>query len=90
MRKWKDAGEAEDHLLLLGYAKADIYVEPKLQSPAKLERLFPGKNKNERQAAMTDLVEKKSSGTNLAPLDDPRPPVEVGGAADFETVEGIE
>lgn len=89
IRKWKNAAEAEEHLLLLGHDKADIYTEPKLQTPAKLERLFPGKNKDERQAAMAELVEKKSSGTNLAPLDDPRPPVSVG-AADFETVEGIE
>ena len=90
IRKWKNAAEAEEHLLLLGHDKADIYTEPKLQTPAKLERLFPGKNKDERQAAMADLVEKKSSGTNLASMDDPRPPVNVGGSADFEAVEGIE
>lgn len=90
IRKWKNAAEAEEHLLLLGHDKADIYTEPKLQTPAKLERLFPGKNKDERQASMADLVEKKSSGTNLASMDDPRPPVNVGGSADFEAVEGIE
>lgn len=89
IRKWKNAAEAEEHLLLLCHDKAEIYTEPKLQTPAKLERLFPGKNKDERQAAMADLVEKKSSGTNLAPLDDPRPPVSVG-AADFEVVEGVD
>ncbi len=90
IRKWKDAAEAEEHLMLLGHAKTDIYAEPKLQTPAKLERLFPGKNKDERQAAMADLVEKKSSGTNLAPDDDPRPAVKKDdGSSLFEAVEDL-
>jgi len=89
IRKWKDVAEAEKHLLGLGHDKTDIYAEPKLQSPARLERLFPGKNKDERQAAMADLVKKESNGTNLAPLDDPRPPVNVG-AEDFEMVAGVD
>lgn len=89
-RKWKDPNAAEDHLMALGHGKEEIYSEPKLQSPAKLERLFPGKNKDERQAAMSDLVKKESSGHNLAPISDPRPAVNVDLSADLEVIEGVE
>ena len=63
------------------------FEEPKLKSPAKVEGQFPGKNKAERQKAMADLVEAKSSGTNLVPSEDPRPAVVVGAANEFGAVD---
>ena len=71
-RKWKNEGEAQGRMELLGI---DPHQDPKLKSPAMAERDFPGKNKTERAAAMAALVFKESSGTALEPLDDPRPAV---------------
>jgi hypothetical protein len=69
-RKWKDEAEAQARMELLGI---EPFQAPKLKSPAGAERDFPGKNKTERANAMAALVSKESSGTALAPLDDPRP-----------------
>jgi hypothetical protein len=89
-RKWIDPDTAEDELAMLGVDTTDMYAEPKFRSPAQLERYFPGKNKDQRQASMAHLVEKKSSGTNLVPISDPRPAVKVGAAEEFAAVEGVE
>ncbi|WP_226623129.1 DUF2800 domain-containing protein [Brucella anthropi] len=86
-RKWIDETLAKEAMQVNGVDESDMYEEPKFRSPAKMERYFPGKNSKERQAAMAELVEKKSSGTNLVPSDDPRPAVHVGPGADFEAVE---
>lgn len=87
IRKWANEEAAKQHLYDLGATNDDILTEPKLKSPAQVEKLFPGKNAAQRQAAMADLVEKKSSGTNLVPIEDPRPAVVVGAANEFEAVE---
>ena len=84
VRKWRNEGEARAKLLALAI---EPFEEPKLKSPAKVEGQFPGKNKAERQKAMADLVEAKSSGTNLVPVDDPRPAVVVGAANEFGAVD---
>lgn len=89
-RKWKDEDAAEEHLTVLGVSKNEIFTEPKLKTPAQLEKFFPGSNKEKRQAAMADLVDKKSSGTNLVPVSDPRPPVNLGASAEFEVVDGAD
>jgi len=86
-RKWIDEAETLAALKKLKASKDEIMTEPKLRSPAQLEKLWPGKNAKERQAAMADLVEKKSSGVNLVPADDPRPAVQVGANADFDQVD---
>lgn len=80
VRKWRNDDEAKAKLLALAI---EPFEEPKLKSPAKVEGQFPGKNKAERQKAMADLVEAKSSGTNLVPSEDPRPAVVVGAANEF-------
>ena len=68
IRKW-----AAGALDVLPLDEADLYVrEPK--SPAEVEKLMPGKNKEERAAALAPFVVKESSGTNLVPDDDPRAP----------------
>jgi len=83
-RRWKDPVEAEEAML----ARAiEPYQPAKLKSPAMAESGFPGKNKEQRAAAMADLVVKQSSGLNLVPVDDPRPAVSVGAGADFDSVE---
>lgn len=87
IRKWRDENLARHTLYDLGATNDDILTEPKLKSPAQLEKLFPGKNKAEREAAMAELVEKKSSGLNLAPVDDPRPAVAVDAVSEFGVAE---
>lgn len=84
VRKWRNEDEARAKLLALAI---EPFEEPKLKSPAKVEGQFPGKNKAERQKAMADLVEAKSSGTNLVPSEDPRPAVAVGAANEFGAVD---
>lgn len=87
-RKWKDEAAVVEHLTgKIGHRKEFLYHEPKLKSPAQAESLFPGSNKEKRQAAMADLVVKQSSGVNLVPLSHPGVPVQVGAGADFESVE---
>lgn len=86
-RKWKDEAEAREHMIHAGIRAEELFTEPKFKSPAQLETFFPGKNKEQRQAAMADLVEKKSSGFNLVAIEDPRPAVNVGASADFDVVE---
>lgn len=85
-RKWINEDAARHHLYDLGATNDDILTEPKMKSPAQLEKLFPGKNKAEREKAMADLVEKKSSGLNLVPIEDPRPAAAVGASSDFDAV----
>lgn len=89
-RKWRDEEAAREHLEVLGVPKHMQFEEPKFKSPAKLESFFPGKNKEQRQKAMADLVEKKSSGFNLVPAEDSRPAVNLGAKAEFEALEGVE
>lgn len=86
-RKWKDAEAAEEHLLVSGVSKDEIFAEPKIRTPAQLERYFPGKNKEQRQAAMSDLVKKESSGTNLVVVSDPRPAVRIDATEEFGAIE---
>lgn len=89
IRKWKNTDDLLNWAVGAKVSVDEMFAEPKLKSPAQLESLFPGKNKEQRQAAMADLVEKKSSGVNLVPLSDPRPAVQVGAGADFEAVEDV-
>lgn len=71
-RKWKDYDLTLQFFGRHG-VKEGLWKEPELKSPAELERLAPGKNKTERAAAIEGLVSKESSGTTLAPENDPRP-----------------
>ncbi|MEF2552015.1 DUF2800 domain-containing protein [Aurantimonas sp. A2-1-M11] len=83
IRKWKEGDDVLDVLQIdFGIAEEELY-ERKLRSPAKLERMFPGKNAKQRQSAMEPLVIKESSGTNLVPKGDPRPAVKVDAASEF-------
>lgn len=75
-RKWQDELQAAKNLEFLGIT--DVWTEPKLLSPAKIEPKMPGKNKAERAKALEALTVKESSGSVLAPKEDPRPALKAG------------
>lgn len=75
-RKWQDEAGAAAALVEQGLT--DIWTEPKLLSPAKVEPKMPGKNKVERAKALEALTVKESSGSVLAPVEDPRPAIKAG------------
>lgn len=75
-RKWQD--EAGAAAALVDQGLTDIWTEPKLLSPAKVEPKMPGKNKVERAKALEALTVKESSGSVLAPIEDPRPAIKAG------------
>jgi hypothetical protein len=83
-RKWKDEGNVVVRLTELGYEVGAMYVDPKIKSPAQIEKLIGKRDK----PAIADLIESVSSGTVLAPIDDPRPPVRAEAQAEFTAVEG--
>lgn len=87
VRKWVDEDAAKSTLYDMGATNDDILTEPKLKSPAQCEKLFPGKNKAEREKAMADLVKKESSGVNLVPASDPRPAVVTSATEEFGAVD---
>lgn len=71
VRKWKDGDAARAALLLEhGLDEADVLQEPKMKSPAQVEKLFRGKAAKD---ALAPLWESVSSGTVLVPASDPRP-----------------
>jgi hypothetical protein len=70
MRHWRDEDTAESILVLqLG---ADALADPKLKSPAQIEKLL---GKKKAKLILGDLVISESSGTALAPDGDKRPAV---------------
>lgn len=62
-----------------GVKKADCYGEPKLKSPAQMERL--GKA---AKAAVAKITFKPQGGITLAPENDPRPAVQPSPEDDFD------
>lgn len=79
MRKWINEGEARDELSSI-FGDDVILTDPKLKSPAQLEKVL-GKREYEQTAEC--LVHKVSSGTNLVPVTDPRPAAKNAGMEDF-------
>lgn len=84
VRKWKSEDEAKPALIEYGLDEKDLY-DSKFKSPAGIEKVIGKKNAGD----IAHLVEKVSSKTVLAPLDDPREPywpsaeTEFGPAAGF-------
>lgn len=78
-RRWKDEDRIIDKLVALGLGDDEIYPEPKVKSPAQIEKVIGKKRKGE----IADLIESVSSGTVLAPIDDPRPAVQPDAATAF-------
>lgn len=80
-RKWRDEKEASAYLrTIVGIDADDAYTEPKLKSPAQVEKVIGSKRKGE----IAELVIAKSSGTILVPVEDPRPPVRADAESEFE------
>lgn len=82
VRKWKDENEAVSTLQLLGVSDDDIF-ESSVRTPPQIEKLL---SKSDR-VAIDELVVKASSGTVLAPKDDPRPAVDPNDSSGFDPQE---
>lgn len=70
-RKWTDEAAAKQALLSLGL-KESVVVETSVMSPAQAEKAL----KKRFSELPEDLIKSESSGTTLAPEDDPRPAVQ--------------
>jgi hypothetical protein len=82
-RKWKDEHAAKNHLKAAGYSDAQIFEDPKLKSPAQMEKTLAG-----AKGLLDGLFDKASSGHTIAPLSDPRPAVHKTTAQeDFAVIE---
>lgn len=84
-RQWADEKIVLAELRKLGLSSVDVIIE-KLKSPAQVEPALPGKNKKERAATIAHLIIRRSSGTVLAPNEDPRPAVQAD-ASEFSELE---
>jgi hypothetical protein len=70
-RKWTNENAARDALLSLGLKESDV-VETSIMSPAQAEKAL----KKRFSELPEELIKSESSGTTLAPVDDPRPAVQ--------------
>ena len=70
-RKWADESKAKQALLDMGL-KESVVVETSIMSPAQAEKAL----KKRFSELPEDLIKSESSGTTLAPEDDPRPAVQ--------------
>ncbi len=70
-RKWTDESKAKEALLGMGL-KESVVVETSIMSPAQAEKAL----KKRFSELPEDLIKSESSGTTLAPEDDPRPAVQ--------------
>ena len=79
-RKWIDeAPLAAVFAMEFDLDAEDYHVEPKLRSPAQIEKLVGKKN----MGPLAAHIIKKSSGTNLVPESDKRPAAQADAAAEF-------
>lgn len=79
-RKWKNDEDAKKWLVDYGLDDMDIYAEPKLRTPAQIEKVLGKASKND----IVELWESVSKGTVLVPLDDKRAPVKPEAAGEFQ------
>jgi hypothetical protein len=79
-RKWKNSEDARTYLLsVLELDEAQIFGDPKMKSPAQIEAVIGKKRKKE----IDGLYEAISSGANLVPEEDDRPPLKPDAEAEF-------
>lgn len=80
-RRWRHEDDAiVTHLeMTCNMDDRDIYTEPKLKSPAQIEKVLGSKRKGE----IAGLIVSKASGTLLVPVEDPRPPVKADAEDEF-------
>jgi hypothetical protein len=87
-RKWRSELEAKIALAEAGVKTDDMFEPPKMKGPAKIEKIMKKKpfetwlEKNTNDEGESPIV-KISSGTNLVPVDDPRPAVKMDGSSEF-------
>lgn len=81
-RKWKNEKSAVDFLRVYGLDDKDLFAEPAMRSVAQLEKVIGKKDLKD----IEHLIEKVSSGTVLAGLEDPRPPVSPDAAGEFASI----
>lgn len=80
MRRWiEDESRVLRTLEDMGIGREDVCTY-ELKSPAQVEKIV---GKSAMQQNLGDLVEKKSSGTTMAPEADSRPAVAVGAQSEF-------
>jgi len=84
-RVWKDVAAAETALKAAGLGEPEMYGEPELQSPSKIEKALTARKIKpaDRAATLDPLVEKVSSGHTLVEESDARPVVKQSAADAF-------
>jgi hypothetical protein len=90
MRKFKDVESAFSELCKAhAIEKSDLYSDPSPKSPAQVETALKayGFKPKDAKALISPFTESVSSGTVLAPADDPRDPVRPPVATVFSVVE---
>lgn len=85
-RKWSDDPAAVDKLMWAleqeGFKDADLYVDPKMKSPAQMDKLLGAK----RKSLIEPFVVREVTGTNLVSVTKTtRPPAKSVAAKYFET-----
>lgn len=87
-RRWK--GDEQSTLFELAKAfnvPSDMLLDkPSLKSPAQVEKIIA----KGKKAMLEPFVVSESSGNVLAPESDPRPPIKMDAAAEFEVLDEIE
>lgn len=85
-RKWKaPEDEVIDYMMeATKHDKKEFYEEPSLKSPAQMEKLCS----KQIGEGLRKLMESVSSGYNLVPESDPRPPVKLDAKSEFTKIEG--
>ena len=84
-REWISPAETIESLRLIqGLSPMEMFEDPKLKSPAQMEKLFKSKKDKE---SMAPLIQKKSSGCTLVPESDKRPVVINSAKDDFTVIE---
>lgn len=78
-RRWKDEQATLNRFQVLELDEAEYLTEPELRSVAQVEKAVGKK----AFSKFTDMVESKSSGVTLAPLDDKREAVRPDAASEF-------
>lgn len=78
IRRWTDEFQVENLLVNAGHENDEIF-DMDLKSPAQIEKLL---GKKKFRELVSTLVEKKSSGYNMAPDTDPRPAIAPPAAID--------
>lgn len=85
IRRWANEENAKRFLLDQGIQEDEFLTEPKLRSPAQVEKLLPKADRPK----LADLVTAESSGTSLVPEDDHREDLKRLAQRDFGPVSSL-